>query len=149
MGSIVEYYTHKNVKFAIIEQIVQSNGFKVVFLLRLSPIIPYNIFNLFMGITSVKLMDFICAHPGMLPETIMCCFIGGSIANIYQLKSANAKSSTLLIIIAVIGTVIAICGIVYISKMAKKEFNKLSADVNETDTEIQLLVQNDNKTKII
>merc|ERR1712154_296066 len=129
MGSIVEYYTHKNVKFAIIEQIVQKNGFRVCFLLRLSPLVPFNVFNLFMGITSVKLMDFICAHPGMLPETIICCFIGGTNAHIYDLKSdGKGKGKMLLIIIAIIGTLVAICGIVYISKLAKKEFNKLSED---------------------
>eukprot|EP01084_Bolivina_argentea_P242009 406109_1 len=149
LRSIVEYYTQKSPKFRIIEQIVENNGFKVVMLLRLSPLIPYNIFNIFMGITSIRLKDFVLAHFAMIPETIVCCFIGGTIAHIYQLTKGNVKGKILLLILTIIGSIVAFCGIIYISRIAKKEFDKLTQQLpNIHATEIQLLVENENDKQI-
>ena len=41
----VASYKEKYEKFDIIDQVVQKQGLKVTFLLRLSPIIPFNVFN--------------------------------------------------------------------------------------------------------
>lgn len=146
LRDIVFHYTQKSPRFTLIEQIVENNGFKVVLLLRLSPLVPYNFFNIFMGITSVQLKDYCLAHIGMLPETIIFCFIGGTIANIYQLtqKNGDHKTKILMITVTVIGTIIAMCGIIYVSKMAKKEFDKLTEQLPDGhETEIELLVEND------
>lgn len=154
LRNIVQHYTQKSPRFVLIERIVRDNGFKVVLLLRLSPLIPYNFFNIFMGITSVKLKDYCLAHIAMLPETIICCFLGGTISHIYQLTQQNHNKSikALFIIITIIGTLIAFCGIYSISKVAKKEFDKLRQEldiVNGEDTEIQHLVDNDNNNKVL
>eukprot|EP01084_Bolivina_argentea_P148722 259960_1 len=66
--NIIIYYTQKSSKFALIDNVVGVNGFKVTFLLRLSPITPYNIFNYFMGLTSIKLFDYSFASIGMIPD---------------------------------------------------------------------------------
>lgn len=118
----------------------------MVFLLRLSPLIPFNILNIFMGITSIKLRDFVGAHPGMIPETIICCFIGGSIANISAIFDGEGESKGVLIIMSIVGTLIAFSGILYISRIAKQEFNKLADEVAEekhmeNGTEAQLLLE--------
>eukprot|EP01083_Nonionella_stella_P161960 531154_1 len=151
--NIIAHYMKRSTNFALIEQVVQKNGAYIVFLLRLSPLIPFNIFNLVMGITSIKLRDFMIAHPAMFPETVICCFIGGSIAHIYQLTTQSAKGQALLIAFCVIGTVIACCGIVCISRVAKKQFNDLCQlqqlrIPNIEVTEIESLVENE-KTKSV
>ena len=142
----VQYYTATSRKFAMIEQIVNGHGLKVVFLLRLSPLIPFNILNIFLGITSIKIRDFMGAHPGMIPEVIICCFIGGSIANLSSIFDGEGESKGLLIIASIVGTLIAFSGILYISRMAKQEFNKLADEVAEekhleNGTEAQLLLE--------
>eukprot|EP00485_Elphidium_margaritaceum_P006852 CAMPEP_0202701108 /NCGR_PEP_ID=MMETSP1385-20130828/14214_1 /ASSEMBLY_ACC=CAM_ASM_000861 /TAXON_ID=933848 /ORGANISM="Elphidium margaritaceum" /LENGTH=146 /DNA_ID=CAMNT_0049358443 /DNA_START=1 /DNA_END=437 /DNA_ORIENTATION=- len=43
LRNAVSHCTAKSKRFLIIEQIVEQNGFKVVLLLRLSPIVPYNL----------------------------------------------------------------------------------------------------------
>ena len=128
LRGIVTYYTAKSKKFALIDNVVGMNGFKVTFLLRLSPVTPYNVFNYFMGLTSVKLRDYIFACIGMIPDSIVYCFIGGSIASIAELSSVGFGSHPVLLIMTIVGTVVAIIGVVYISYVAKKEFNKMAEE---------------------
>eukprot|EP01084_Bolivina_argentea_P198525 339924_1 len=115
------------------------NGFKVTFLLRLSPITPYNVFNYLMGLTSVSICDYMCACVGMIPDAIVYCFIGGDIASIAKLSSVGFKSHPILLIVTIVCTVAAIFGLCYVTYAAKKEFDKmafessLSLDVREED----------------
>ena len=62
----VASYKQKYEKFNIIDQVVEKNGFKVTLLLRLSPIIPFNVFNYFMGLTSVTFKAYLLASVGMV-----------------------------------------------------------------------------------
>ena len=63
---VVKYISKRYPIFNIIESIVKEYGFSVTFWLRLSSLTPYNVFNYFMGITSVRLMDYVLAHIGMV-----------------------------------------------------------------------------------
>ena len=126
LRNIVVHYTSKSAKFKLIDNVVGMNGFKVTFLLRLSPITPYNVFNYFMGLTSVKLSSYMFACIGMIPDSIVYCFIGGSIASIAKLSSVGFTSDPLLLIMTIVGSIVSICGIIYISYVAKKEFNKMA-----------------------
>jgi uncharacterized membrane protein YdjX (TVP38/TMEM64 family) len=48
-------------KFEAIDRAVSNDGFKVVLLLRLSPIIPFGINNYICGVSAIKLADFALA----------------------------------------------------------------------------------------
>jgi uncharacterized membrane protein YdjX (TVP38/TMEM64 family) len=50
-----------------IDRVVGQDGFKLMFLLRLSPAIPFVLSNYALGATSVRLRDFVLAMVGMLP----------------------------------------------------------------------------------
>ncbi len=130
LRNLVIYYTNKWNKFLLIDNIVGMNGFKVTFLLRLSPITPYNIFNYIMGLTSVKLYDYTIACVGMIPDSIVYCFIGGSIASITKLSNVGFASDPFLLSFTIIGSIVAIAGVLYISYIAKKEFNKMCVSNN-------------------
>ena len=145
LRNIVEYYTKNSPKFALIEQIIQKNGFKVVILLRLTPLCPWNFLNVLLGVTSVKFKDYCLAHIAMIPKTIMLSIIGGTISHIYQLVQNNQTKGIKMAMISVggTGTIIAICGISQIARMAKKEFEKLTKELhdNADDTEMENLLQ--------
>jgi len=128
LRGVVTHYTAQSAKFAMIDQVVGINGFKVTFLLRLSPITPYNVFNYFMGLTSVSVKHYVMAHFGMIPDALVYCFIGGSIASITKLSSVGFASDPVLLVGTITGTVVSIAGIVWISFTAKKEFEKMAAE---------------------
>ncbi|XP_078181857.1 SNARE associated Golgi protein family [Carex rostrata] len=57
-----------NKKFAAIDKAIGENGFKVVTLLRLSPLLPFSIGNYLYGLTSVKFLPYVLGSwLGMLP----------------------------------------------------------------------------------
>ncbi|GJP65614.1 hypothetical protein CLOP_g14454 [Closterium sp. NIES-67] len=59
-----------NKKYEAIDRAVGDNSFRIVTLLRLSPLMPFSLGNYFYGLTSVKLLPYVAGTwIGMLPGT--------------------------------------------------------------------------------
>ncbi|MEN8161788.1 MAG: TVP38/TMEM64 family protein, partial [Myxococcota bacterium] len=65
-------------RFAAIDQAIAREGRKIVFLLRLSPIFPFNLLNYALGLTRVRLVDYAIAGVGMLPGTLLYVYLGSA-----------------------------------------------------------------------
>jgi len=71
--------TEGNEKFAAIDRAIGEQGWKIVGLLRLSPIVPFNVSNYFYGITAVPFWPYVIASAvGMLPGTLLYAYLGGA-----------------------------------------------------------------------
>nr|XP_061804803.1 TVP38/TMEM64 family membrane protein slr0305-like [Nerophis lumbriciformis] len=57
----IESKLEGNKKFAAIDKAVGAQGRKIVFLLRLSPIFPFNLLNYGLGLTKVRFVDYLIA----------------------------------------------------------------------------------------
>ena len=66
-----------NDKFRKIDSAIGEQGAKLIFLLRLSPVIPFNLSNYFYGLTGVKFWPYVLASwIGMMPGTFLYVYIG-------------------------------------------------------------------------
>ncbi len=63
-------------RYLAIEQAVTAQGARIVFLLRLSPVMPFNVLNYALGLTTLSLTDFVLASSGMLPSTVVYAYFG-------------------------------------------------------------------------
>jgi len=73
----VEAIAKRNQKFCNIDNAIGKQGAKLVFLLRLSPVIPFNLSNYFYGLTGVKFWPYVLASwIGMMPGTFLYVYIG-------------------------------------------------------------------------
>jgi uncharacterized membrane protein YdjX (TVP38/TMEM64 family) len=73
----VEAIAKRNEKFRKIDNATSKQGAKLVFLLRLSPVIPFNLSNYFYGLTGVKFWPYVLASWfGMMPGTFLYVYIG-------------------------------------------------------------------------
>jgi uncharacterized membrane protein YdjX (TVP38/TMEM64 family) len=63
-------------RFAAIDRAVSAQGRRIVFLLRLSPIVPFNFLNYALGVTRISIKDFSIASAGMLPGALMYAYAG-------------------------------------------------------------------------
>ncbi len=73
----VEAIAERNDKFRNIDNAIGKQGAKLVFLLRLSPVIPFNLSNYFYGLTGVKFWPYVLASwIGMMPATFLYVYIG-------------------------------------------------------------------------
>ena len=91
----VERKLHAYPKFAAIDRAVENQGFKVVLLLRLQPILPFVLLNYGLGLTRVRLRDYVIASwIGMMPATILYVYLGSALHNVSDLFSGGvAKHS--------------------------------------------------------
>lgn len=97
----------------------------MTFLLRLSPAIPFNLFNYMMGITKVPLAKYTIGGLGMIPGTIVYVYFGTAISNISDAAAGNFDGGVLQLVLFVGGSVLAIIAVCYVSYVARKEVKKV------------------------
>lgn len=69
-------------RFRAIDGAVGRHGFKIVFLMRLSPVFPYNLLNYALGLTRVRFPDYLLACFGMIPGTFLYVYYGKLIGDV-------------------------------------------------------------------
>src|SRR5256886_4280576 len=73
----IEAMAKGNDRFQRIDSAIGAQGATIIFLLRLSPVIPFNLSNYFYGLTGVKFWPYVFASwIGMMPATFLYVFIG-------------------------------------------------------------------------
>jgi uncharacterized membrane protein YdjX (TVP38/TMEM64 family) len=79
-----------NPRFAAIDRAVGAEGRKIVFLLRLSPVFPFNLLNYALGLTKVRFVDYFIASAGMLPGTLLYVYYGKLAGDVAALAGGAA-----------------------------------------------------------
>ena len=75
----IEAIAKRNETFRKIDNAIGEKGAKLIFLLRLSPVIPFNLSNYFYGLTAVKFWPYVVASwIGMMPGTFLYVYIGAA-----------------------------------------------------------------------
>ncbi|MEL6462580.1 MAG: TVP38/TMEM64 family protein [Cyanobacteria bacterium J06621_15] len=114
-------------KFKAIDKAVAKNGFKIVFLTRLSPIFPFNLLNYAFGVTQVSLKDYIFGSIGMIPGTVMYVYMGSIIGHIAMNSSSipqNPETQLIQLILQGFGFIATAFVTIYVAKVAKKALNE-------------------------
>ncbi len=119
-------------KFEAIDKAVAKEGFKIVFLTRLSPLFPFNLLNYAFGITQVSLKDYVLGSVGMIPGTILYVYIGsliGSVAQIgTQTQTLDPQAQTIQWLVKIVGFLATIAVTLYITKIAQKALDETIAE---------------------
>ena len=118
--------TGKYKLFEAIDTALTNNGFKIMSLLRLSPIIPFNALNYIAGVTSVSFRDNALALLFIMPGTVLYVFLGSSAGSLSDSESSGGDQTTTIITI-VFGIVFGFLGIGATSYYAKKELDAVIA----------------------
>jgi uncharacterized membrane protein YdjX (TVP38/TMEM64 family) len=79
-------------RFAAIDRAIERQGRRIVFLLRLSPIFPFNLLNYALGLTRVRLADYVVASLAMLPGTVLYVYSGKVAGELAALAGSAAVS---------------------------------------------------------
>ena len=78
-------------RFQAIDRAVAREGLKIVFLLRLSPVFPFNLLNYGLGLTRVRFRDYLIASVGMLPGSFLYVYYGIALGSLAE-AAAGAPS---------------------------------------------------------
>ena len=112
--------------FNALDDAIAEKGWLVVLLLRLSPVIPYNLINYGLGITKVGLIEYtFFSWLGMIPATIVYSYIGTTISDIAVIISGDISPDPLTITLFVLGLVATVVVLIVISYLAKKKIQQV------------------------
>lgn len=84
---LVERRLARSPRFVMLDRAVAAEGRRIVFMLRLSPAVPFNLLNYALGITTVRFVDYLVASLGMLPGAFLYVYYGKLIGDVAALAS--------------------------------------------------------------
>jgi uncharacterized membrane protein YdjX (TVP38/TMEM64 family) len=114
----VEGLARRNAKFGAVDRAIAKNGWKVVALLRLSPLIPFSVSNYLYGLTAVRFLPYIAASwAAMLPATFLYVYLGAAGAGLGAGKEKSPWEWTLL----AAGLAATVAVTVILSRVARRE----------------------------
>jgi uncharacterized membrane protein YdjX (TVP38/TMEM64 family) len=125
----LEKRLEKMPKFALIDNACSREGFKIVCLLRLSPIFPYNLLNYSLGLTRIRLRDYVIAAVAMIPGTFLYVYYGkalGSLAAV--LGGAEVEHGAGFWVVLVVGLLAALIVTTFVTRIARRALSQEFAD---------------------
>jgi uncharacterized membrane protein YdjX (TVP38/TMEM64 family) len=100
---------------------VEREGFKLVLLLRLSPLIPFNLLNYALSLTRVRPAAYVLASfLGMLPATALYVYLGSLAPAAAELSSASRGGGSTRTMLYVIGLLATIAVVVIGTRAARR-----------------------------
>ncbi len=125
---VVERRLAGNARFAAIDRAVGREGRKIVFLLRLSPVFPFNLLNYALGLTRVRFADYVVASIGMIPGTILYVYYGKLAGDVATLASgaAVAKGPGYYAVL-VLGLVATVVVTTLVTRTARRALDEVTA----------------------
>jgi uncharacterized membrane protein YdjX (TVP38/TMEM64 family) len=98
-------------RIAAVRQAVVGRGVWIMFLLRLSPLVPYTLLNYALALSGVRYRDFALATVGMLPAIVMYAYYGKIVGDVAQIAAGVGPPRGLeyytLLVAGLIATVLA------------------------------------------
>jgi uncharacterized membrane protein YdjX (TVP38/TMEM64 family) len=113
-----------NARFAAIDKAVGKEGFKIVALLRLSPVFPFNLLNYALGLTKVRFLHYLLASVAMLPGTLLYVYYGHAAGSLAQAAGGGAKQGPEKWISLGIGLAATIAVTAVITRLARRALNQ-------------------------
>jgi uncharacterized membrane protein YdjX (TVP38/TMEM64 family) len=110
-----------NAKFKAIDEAVGKEGWKIVFLTRLSPVFPFNLLNYAYGLTRVTLRDyFFASWAGMIPATVMYVYIGSISGDLARAAGGGGTRTPLEWALTAVGFIATVAVVVYATRIGAR-----------------------------
>jgi uncharacterized membrane protein YdjX (TVP38/TMEM64 family) len=117
-----------NIQFRAIDQAVTIEGWKIVLLVRLSPLFPFNLTNYAFGVSQISLKNYIIGSIGILPGTFLYTYMGSLTNKLTTLNLDRSPTDMPLQFaqwgIRIVGLVATIAIALYLNRIAKAALQK-------------------------
>ena len=112
-----------NARFRAIDDAVERDGWKIVGLIRLSPVFPFIPMNFVFGLTRIPFWHFVISTwLGLTPIAVLFVYVGVLLGDIAALGTEPIPSRTKWIV-SIIGIVTTVVVSVLITRIARKALN--------------------------
>ena len=125
-----------NARFAAIDQAVGREGFKIVALLRLSPVFPFNLLNYGLGLTKIPFLQYLAACAAMLPGTLLYVYYGKALGSLAALASgAKTQRGPEFWIVLGVGLLATLVVTTFVTRLAGKALRQQIGTPSPTSPE--------------
>lgn len=131
----VSRWAESNAKFRALDRAIGRQGFRMVFLSRLSPALPFTWLNYLLGITAVRPGAYILANLlGMLPGAFLYVYIGAATRDAL---AGPAQASVVFYqqILKYLGLLATVAVVVMVTRQARKALREAEQVRNKTVAE--------------
>ena len=123
----VEAYVNRNPRLAAIDRAVESEGKRLVFLLRLSPIVPFVLLNYVLGISRISFREYILGTAGMLPAVAAYVYAGKVAGDLATLAAGAATPrGPMYYVLLTVGLVATVVATILITRAAARATSVIS-----------------------
>jgi uncharacterized membrane protein YdjX (TVP38/TMEM64 family) len=115
----VEAWIGSKPSFSVVDRAVAKEGWKIVFLTRLSPVFPFNVQNYAYGLTSLSFAHYVAASfVGMIPGTFLYVYLGT--LGRTGLEAASGRAESLQLALQIVGLAATLAVTILITRTAKR-----------------------------
>jgi uncharacterized membrane protein YdjX (TVP38/TMEM64 family) len=107
-------------RIGAVDRALALRGASVALLLRLSPVVPFNLLNYALGLTAIRLRDFLLASLGMLPGTVLYVYSGTLLRTAADLARAGPARGTAYYAVLAVGLIATAAGVLVITRVARR-----------------------------
>ncbi|RDX61642.1 hypothetical protein CR513_60113, partial [Mucuna pruriens] len=113
---------------------IRRSGFKIVFLLRLVPLLPFNMLNYLLSVTPVSVGEYMLASwLGMMPITLALVYVGTTLKDLSDVTHGWGEFSKTRWAFIILGLVISVVLMICVTKVAKSALDKALAENEDID----------------
>ncbi|CAM9111301.1 unnamed protein product [Ascophyllum nodosum] len=137
MHDYVQNYSKRYRVLGAVNKAIETNGIKVMFLLRLSPIVPFSGFNMIAGVTKASFRDYLVGCLGIVPGTIAFVFIGASTAGTMHEEErmddegVDMTACIIRMTLFIVGSVAAVVALIAVTVYARRALKEALEDSDE------------------
>jgi uncharacterized membrane protein YdjX (TVP38/TMEM64 family) len=122
MRDLFQLFSQRYQIIRAVDHALQHNGFRVMLLLRLCPVVPFNGLNYIGGVTSISMEDFVFALVGTLPLILFTVVLGATAESLLVTQDDLTTGEYVVRrIMMVIGLLLVAVAVVITLYKAKKE----------------------------
>lgn len=124
-------------RFAAIDRAIAADGRRIVFLLRLSPAVPFTLLNYLLGVTRVRFADFLLGSVGMLPATVLYVYSGKVAGDVATATGGTGPThgAGYYAVIAV-GLIATVAVTILVTRIARRALREAVGDDGTTHTAV-------------
>jgi uncharacterized membrane protein YdjX (TVP38/TMEM64 family) len=118
-------------RFRAIDRAVAEQGFKILILCRLSPVVPYALLNYAFGLTRMSLGRFaLGSWLGMLPGTMVYAYLGAAADQFVEARPGMVSSSPAGRILLIAGIAASLTLLVILTRIATRTLRSATNDAS-------------------
>lgn len=118
-----------NPRFQRVDRAICRHGLRVMLLIRLSPVLPFSLLNYVLGLSRVRLRDYLIGSIAMLPGTALYVYPGVVAGEIIAIGTGRAApQGTEHYLTLGVGLVITLIAIVLLTRTAQQALREETAE---------------------